>query len=45
MKRIPALVRGETVRATGRWIASAGLPTSILRAGEIAVFELSRSAG
>ena len=44
MKRIPALVRGETVPATGRWIAHAGLPTPILRAGEIAVFHLSRSS-
>ncbi len=44
MKRVPALVRGETVRATGQWIAHAGLPTPILRAGEIAVYHLARSA-
>ncbi|MBL8770608.1 MAG: alpha-galactosidase [Phenylobacterium sp.] len=44
MKHVPALVRGETVRATGRWIAETGLPAPILRAGEIAVFQLSRSA-
>jgi alpha-galactosidase len=45
MKRIPALVQGETVQATGQWIAQAGLPTPILRAGEIAIFHLTRSAG
>jgi alpha-galactosidase len=45
MKHVPALVRGETLRATGRWIAEAGLPTPILRAGEIAVYHLSRSTG
>ena len=45
MKHVPALARGETVRAGGRWIAEAGLPTPILRAGEIAVFHLSRSTG
>lgn len=44
MKQIPALARGETVRASGLWIAEAGLPTPILRAGEIAIFHLSRSA-
>jgi alpha-galactosidase len=43
MKHVPALVRGETVRAGGRWLAHSGLPTPILRAGEIAVFHLSRS--
>ncbi|MES2895434.1 MAG: alpha-galactosidase [Pseudomonadota bacterium] len=42
MKQIPALVRGEILEATGRWIAHAGLPTPILRAGEIAVFQLNR---
>jgi alpha-galactosidase len=45
MKQVPALVRGEAVLATGRWLSEAGLPTPILRAGEIAVFELSRSTG
>lgn len=43
MKHVPALVRGETVQVTGLWIAEAGLPAPILRAGEIAVFHLSRS--
>lgn len=45
MKQIPALVRGEPVRATGQWIAQSGLPMPILRAGEIAVFHLTRSEG
>ena len=43
MKQVPALVRGETVQASGQWLAHAGLPTPILRAGEIAVFHLTRS--
>ena len=43
MKRAPALVRGATVQATGQWIARAGLPMPILRAGEICVFHLTRS--
>lgn len=42
MKRVPALARGETVRASGRLIAEVGLPLPILRAGEVAVFELIR---
>lgn len=45
MKQVPALVRGETLRASGQWIAQAGLPMPILRAGEIAVFHLTRSGG
>ncbi len=43
MKQIPALVRGETVGATGQWITWAGLPMPILRAGEVAIFHLTRS--
>jgi alpha-galactosidase len=43
MKQVPALVRGETLRATGQWIAQVGLPMPILRAGEIAVFQFTRS--
>jgi hypothetical protein len=43
MKQIPALVRGETLQATGQWIGQVGLPMPILRAGEIAVFHLVRS--
>ncbi|WP_304166178.1 alpha-galactosidase [Phenylobacterium aquaticum] len=39
---IPALVRGETVRTTGRLVAQLGLPLPILRAGEIALFELRK---
>jgi alpha-galactosidase len=44
MKQVPGLVLGETVQATGQWIAEAGLPMPILRAGEIAIFHLTRSA-
>ncbi len=42
MKQIPALARGETLRATGQWIAQSGLSMPILRAGEIAVLHLTR---
>ncbi len=45
MKQVPALASGETLRATGQWIAQSGLPMPILRAGEIAVLHLTRSAG
>ncbi len=45
MKQIPALARGETLQASGLWIAQCGLPMPILRAGEIAVLHLTRSAG
>jgi alpha-galactosidase len=44
MKRVPALARGEVVRASGRMIAEVGLPLPILRAGEAAVFEIMREA-
>jgi alpha-galactosidase len=44
MKLVPALARGESVRATGLWIAQGGLPMPILRAGEIAILLLTRSA-
>ncbi|MCI3131931.1 alpha-galactosidase [Phenylobacterium aquaticum] len=40
----PALVRGEPIRTSGRLIAELGLPLPILRAGEIALFELVRVA-
>ena len=43
MKRIPALARGESVVATGQWLAQVGLPAPILRAGEIAVFHLTET--
>lgn len=45
MKHIPALIQGETLKASGQWLAQAGLPMPILRAGEIAIFQLTRSAG
>ena len=45
MKQIPALARGETLQASGQWIAQSGLPMPILRAGEIAVLHLTRSSG
>ena len=45
MKRIPALAKGETLQASGQWIAQSGLPMPILRAGEIAVLHLTRSSG
>ena len=44
MKRVPALVRGETLQATGQWIARSGLPMPVLRADEIAILHLTRSA-
>lgn len=43
MKHVPTLVRGETLQATGQWIARSGLPMPILRAGEIAVLHLTSS--
>ena len=43
MKRVPALARGETLQASGQWIAQSGLPMPILRAGECAVLHLTRS--
>lgn len=42
MKSVPALVAGETLRASGREIAAVGLPMPILRAGEVAVFRLDQ---
>jgi alpha-galactosidase len=42
MKRVPALARGAVVRASGRMIAEVGLPLPILRAGEVAVYEIIR---
>jgi alpha-galactosidase len=44
MKRVPALARGAVVRASGRMIAEVGLPLPILRAGEVAVYEIIREA-
>ncbi len=38
----PALVRGETVQASGRMIARTGLPLPPLRPGSIALFHLTR---
>lgn len=38
----PALVKGDAVRTTGALIQALGLPLPVLRAGEIAVFELSK---
>ncbi|HEX2560270.1 glycoside hydrolase family 36 protein, partial [Phenylobacterium sp.] len=40
MKVVPAVARGEPITATGRLMAQAGLPTPVLRAGEIAVYHL-----
>ncbi len=38
----PDLVKGQAVRTTGALIAALGLPLPVLRAGEIAVFQLAR---
>lgn len=40
MKSATTLVRGEAVTTTGRLLESMGLPLPVLRAGEIAVFQL-----
>jgi alpha-galactosidase len=40
MKRLPDLIAGKTITATGRMLAVMGLPLPVLRAGEIAVFHL-----
>lgn len=40
MKRPPALTGGAVIKASGLTLARIGLPLPILRAGEIAVFEL-----
>ena len=40
MKHIPALAKGEPIRATGQMLRTIGLPLPVLRAGEIAVFLL-----
>jgi alpha-galactosidase len=42
MRRAPALVSGLPVEASGRAIASLGLPLPILRPGRIALFHLER---
>jgi alpha-galactosidase len=42
MKTAPALVRGETLEASGRMIETVGLPLPILGPGGIAVFRLER---
>jgi alpha-galactosidase len=42
MKRRTPLVRGEPITASGALLASAGLRAPILRAGEIAVFEIEK---
>ena len=42
MKVAPALASGEILHAAGREIAVIGLPMPILRAGEIAIFQLDR---
>ena len=42
MKHAPALVRGEALEASGGVLRHVGLPLPILRAGEAAVFELTR---
>lgn len=44
MKVAPAVVRGEPISAAGRLIAQAGLPTPVLRAGEIAIYHLRMEA-
>jgi alpha-galactosidase len=44
MKTAPALVRGETIDASGRMIAEVGLPTAVLRAGDILVYDLKARA-
>ena len=44
MKVAPALARGEALRASGRVLAEVGLPSPILRAGEIALYRLRRIA-
>jgi alpha-galactosidase len=41
MKHRPAVTAGEAIEASGRALAYVGLPLPILRAGEIAVFELT----
>jgi alpha-galactosidase len=42
LKRAPALIGGAAIEATGRMIATVGLPLPILRPGHIAVFHLER---
>ena len=42
MKRLTPLVKGESLRATGQMLAKTGLPLPVMRAGEIAVFRLTR---
>ena len=42
MKHAPALTRGDIAKASGRVLRQVGLPLPILRAGEAAVFELTR---
>lgn len=44
MKTSPAVVGGEEIAASGRLLAEVGLPTPILRAGEIAVYHLRARA-
>ena len=44
MKLAPALALGEAVRANGRVLAEVGLPSPILRAGEVALYRLRRIA-
>jgi alpha-galactosidase len=44
-RRAPALLGGAAIEATGRMIESVGLPLPILRAGQVAVFQLERLAG
>jgi alpha-galactosidase len=39
----PDLVKGEAIRTTGALIEALGLPLPVLRAGEIAVFQLARA--
>ncbi|HQN51012.1 MAG TPA: GH36 C-terminal domain-containing protein, partial [Phenylobacterium sp.] len=38
----PDLLKGQAVRTTGDLIQALGLPLPVLRAGEIAVFQLTR---
>ncbi len=42
MKRPTPLVKGESLRATGHMLAKTGIPLPVMRAGEIAVFRLTR---
>ena len=44
MKRRIPLVKGDTLTANGAMLAATGIPLPVMRAGEIAVFRLTRVA-